>query len=307
MGEAHASAAFPALGTTAIGAVDREDALAEAELLLRRELDAVDAACSRFREDSELSEVNRRAGEMVHVGPYLLRAIEVALDAAEASGGSVDPTVGRALGELGYDRDFVLIAGRAGPGAPRLRPAPGWRGVRVDRERSCIRVPRGTSLDLGATAKAMAADRAAERIGAATGAGTMVALGGDIALAGAAPAGGWAIRVTDDHRLIEGRGETVAISAGGLATSSTTVRRWSAGRIERHHLVDPATGDAADAPWRTVSVAAPTCVDANVASTAAIVRGRTAAEWLGARGLPARLVGHDGEVLRLNGWPEPAR
>jgi thiamine biosynthesis lipoprotein len=307
MARGHASTAFQALGTTTLVAVGREDALAEAELILRRELDAVDAACSRFREDSELAEVNRRAGQMVHVGPYLLEAVEVALAAAESSGGAVDPTVGRALGELGYDRDFVLIRSGAGSRAPRLRPAPGWRGVRVDRDRSCIRVPRGTSLDLGATAKALAADRAAAAIGAATGAGTLVSLGGDIALAGAAPAGGWPIRVTDDHRLLEGRGETVAVATGGLATSSTTVRRWTAGRVERHHLVDPATGDAAEAPWRTVSVAAPTCVEANVASTAAIIRGDTAADWLGARGLPARMVGREGEIIRVNGWPEPAR
>jgi len=96
----------------------------------------------------------------------------------------------------------------------------------------------------------------------------------------------------------------VSVSAGGLATSSTTVRRWRAGGREHHHIVDPRDGQAAEEVWRTVSVAAGTCVDANTASTAAIVRGRAAVRWLESAGLPARLVARDGAVTRTAGWPE---
>lgn len=302
-----ARTSFPALGTTAILVVDRPEAIARAETLLRRRLDAADAALSRFREDSELSQVNARAGEWVHVGALLLEALEVALRAAADTEGAVDPTVGRAMGDLGYDRDFPLLRAAALDGDVRVMPVRGWRAVRVDRARSCVRIPRGVSLDLGATAKALVADRAATAIRRQTGASVLVGLGGDIALSGPAPSEGWPVRVTDDHRLVDGDGETIAIRDGGLATSSTTVRRWVAGRIERHHIVDPGRGDAAEEVWRTVSVAAPDCVAANVASTAAIVRGRSAPQWLRDRGLPARLVGVDGRVVRVCGWPEPAR
>ena len=114
------------------------------------------------------------------------------------------------------------------------------------------------------------------------------------------------MRVTDDHAAgPDEPGETVAIDSGGLATSSTTVRRWTRGDRSLHHVVDPATGEPATGCWRTVSVAASTCVDANIATTAAIVRGASAVEWLAARRLPTRLVHADGRVVRVGGWPEP--
>jgi thiamine biosynthesis lipoprotein len=129
----------------------------------------------------------------------------------------------------------------------------------------------------------------------------LVNLGGDVATAGPAPVGGWRVRVTDDHAAGDrAPGETVAITGGALATSSTTVRRWAGG----HHIIDPATGRPAAAPWRTVSVAAATCVDANTASTAAVVLGDAAPAWLADRRLPARLCAQDGAVLRVAGWPQ---
>jgi thiamine biosynthesis lipoprotein len=165
-----------------------------------------------------------------------------------------------------------------------------------------VQLRRGTELDLGATAKAFAADRIAALVYESTGSDVLVSLGGDIAVQGAPPRG-WPIRVTDDHRTAEGYGQTVAIAAGGLATSSTTVRRWRAGRVEAHHIVDPATGAPAAEHWRTISVAAPTCVAANTAATAAIVKGARAVHWLEGRGHAARLVAVDGSVVYVGGWP----
>lgn len=160
------------------------------------------------------------------------------------------------------------------------------------------------ALDLGATAKALCADRAAAAAARATGAGVLVSLGGDIAIAGGAPAGGWTIHVTDDHRSgPEAPGQTIAIAGGGLATSSTTTRRWRHDGRLMHHILDPWTGSPATGPYRTVSVAAADCVRANTASTAAIVLGDGAPAWLTERALPARLVAHDGAVTVLGGWP----
>ena len=214
------------------------------------------------------------------------------------------PTIGRSLRLAGYDRDFAGIEdGRARPLV--LAAAPGWRGVRLDVATRSVTVPRGVELDLGATAKALAADRAAAAAARATGAGVLVSLGGDIALAGAAPAGGWAIRVGEDHAAgPDAPGQTVALRTGGLATSSTTVRRWTRAGRQLHHILDPRSGAPADGPWRTVSVAAASCVDANIAATAAVLRGPAAPAWLASQRLPARLVGADGEVLAVAGWPE---
>jgi len=199
-----------------------------------------------------------------------------------------------------------VVARRGDVPRVELVPAAGWSSVRLDRLTRRVALRPGTELDLGATAKAHAADRIAAAAAAETGAGVLVSLGGDIALAGEGPPGGWSVRVTDDHRSAAGApGQTVLLRSGGLATSSTTVRRWGAGA---HHLIDPRTGRPAGSPWRTVSVAAGTCSDANIASTAAIVLGAEAADWLGRRGLPARLVDHAGAETTVAAWPvEPAR
>jgi thiamine biosynthesis lipoprotein len=167
-----------------------------------------------------------------------------------------------------------------------------------------VKVAPGVELDLGASAKALAADRAAARIGESLGCGVLVNLGGDIAVAGSTPGAGWRVTVCDDHaNPARGPAQSVLISTGGLATSSTTVRRWSAGGRPCHHIVDPGTGASAPVAWRTVSVAAASCVDANAASTASIVRGTAAPRWLAGLGLPSRLVSPDGAVLAIGGWP----
>jgi thiamine biosynthesis lipoprotein len=176
--------------------------------------------------------------------------------------------------------------------------------VQLDRPLRQVRLHRGAQLDLGSTAKAWAADRCAAMIAARTGSGVLVSLGGDIAVAGPPPGAGWRIRVTDDHAASpDAPGQTVTIAAGGLATSSTTVRTWAVGGQRMHHIIDPATGAPARSCWRTVSVAAGSCVDANTATTAAIIRSAAALSWLRDAGLPARLVRDDGSVEVVAGWP----
>ncbi|HEY5389858.1 MAG TPA: FAD:protein FMN transferase, partial [Solirubrobacteraceae bacterium] len=235
------------------------------------------------------------------VSRTFLRATRCALRAAELTNGDLDPTIGGSLRAAGYDRDFAAI--RAG--APiRFRRAAGWRCVELDATHATVRLPAGVELDYGATAKALAADMAASEAAAETSAGILVSLGGDIATAGATPAGGWIVRVAEDSQRDAAQpGQTISITAGGLATSSTTLRRWVRGSERLHHILDPATGAPAREHWRTVSVAAATCVDSNVASTAAIIRGEWAAAWLEDLGLPARLVAADGSVTLTGGWP----
>jgi len=202
----------------------------------------------------------------------------------------------------------------ASPLAPPLHAGPplriraqvhtGWRAVELDPQRHTVRIPSPISLDLGATAKAWAADRAARAVEQATGVGALVSLGGDIATSGAAPAAGWLVRVTDDHRSdVSAPGQTVTIASGGLATSSTAVRRWSHEGHTMHHIIDPDTCAPVGETWRTVSVAAADCTDANIASTAALVKAQAAPAWLEGLGLPARLVDPEGRVRTLGAWP----
>lgn len=303
-----AGVTFPALGTTATLVHTDHDRLGEAEAVLRTELADIDLACSRFRPDSEISWLQEQAGTEVTVSPLLAEALSVALRAARLTGGLVDPTVGHAVADLGYDRDFDAVEQDSPRPAPPARPVPGWWRVTLDETTRRVLLPRTVALDLGATAKALAADRAARRIADTVGGGVLVGLGGDLATAGPAPEGGWRIGVGDDHRLAElDPHTTVTIRSGGLATSSTTVRAWRRAGRTVHHIVDPRTGDIPEAAWRTASVAAGSCVDANIASTAAIVLGWAAPGWLSAARLPARLVGQQDNVVAVAGWPLDGR
>ena len=150
----------------------------------------------------------------------------------------------------------------------------------------------------------MAADRAADRIAARIGTGTLVSLGGDVAVAGPPPAGGWAIGIARESSAPAERVEqVVAIAQGGLASSATSVRTWRVGHRDVHHIVDPRTGDCVEPYWALVSATGSSCVEANLVTTASLVWGERALDELARFGQSVRLVRLDGEVFCLNGWP----
>jgi thiamine biosynthesis lipoprotein len=299
-----ASAQLRALGTGAVICVADRAALPVARRELVRELREVDLLASRFRSDSELTALNRHAGKPVRVSQRLFDAVVLAIDVARRTGGLVDPTVGRALRLAGYDRTFIAVRARDGNFVAVSHRSTGWEAIQLDPECLEIRVPAGVELDLGATAKAATADRVAATVHGITGSGALVSLGGDVATAGSVPADGWSIRIADQHDApLASEGPVVAVRGGGLATSGVAARRWRVCGGERHHIIDPRTGGSAATPWRTVTVTGATCVDANAASTAAVVLGADAPVWLGLRGLCARLVRHDGSVERVGDWP----
>ena len=300
-------ASWRAIGT-GIHLVVHDGDLAAARDAVVSVLAAADATYSRFR-DSELRRLNERGGELMQLSPLLAEAIDAGLRAARLTGGAVDPTVGRAMRLIGYDGDFDRIRGDRGPIVLHVSPIPGWQSVNLSTSRREIRVRKGVELDLGSTGKALAADHAARAALMASGrGGVLVSFGGDIAVAGEPPDGGWRILVVEDSEIpTDAAGEAIAIEAGAVATSSTTVRRWRRGDRSFHHLVDPRTGGPVESPWRSASIVAATCVDANTAATAAIVMGVSAIPWLERAGLPARLVATDGSIARLGGWPEPIK
>ena len=293
-----------ALGTSAVLCVTDPAALRPARRELVRELRAVDLLASRFRTDSELAALNARAGERVRVSARLFAAVALAVDVAQRTGGLVDPTVGRALRLAGYDRTFVAVRARDGSFLAVSHRSPGWESIRLDSDRLVIRLRAGVELDLGATAKAATADAVAASVHRITGSGVLVSLGGDVTVAGEVPSGGWPIRLADQHDApLSSDGPVVAVHGGGLATSGVSARRWQVRDGERHHIIDPRSGSSAITPWRTVTVTGGTCVDANAASTAALILGVDAPAWLGLRGFSARLVRHDGSVVFVGDWP----
>jgi len=321
------STGWRALGTTVVVAVTDADALEAARDAVGLEVDALDRACSRFRDDSDLTRLNEAGGFPVVVSPLLAEAIRVALRAARLTDGDVDPTVGGALEAIGYDVDFSAIEPDRGDFAVKHRAAPGWADVVITDRSAVVTLPVGAILDLGATAKGLGSDRAAWAALAASSrsagdlagggppggrpatdcpaSGVLISLGGDIAVAGTPPQGGWPVTVADGPDPAgSARTQLIRLSRGAVATSSVTCRSWHRAGQDLHHIVDPATGRPADGPWQTVSVAAATCADANAASTAAIVAGHRAHEWLELSGLPARLVSRDGMVQYLGGWPD---
>lgn len=278
-------------------------ALDRSRAIVDDELDAVESAASRFRADSEICALAGANGARRPVSRVLADLIEAALGAARVTDGDVDPTAGSAIVELGYDRSYPEISDAPGTcPVPRIASVAvpvDWTAVEFDGR--SVRVPPGTLLDLGATAKAVAADRCARRVHAETGTGVLVNLGGDIATAGPAPRKGWRVLVQDCD---DDPASQVTIGTDtGVATSSTRRRRWRRSGTLHHHIIDPHTGASADPVWRSVSVAADSCLAANTVSTAAIVRGRRAPAWIAALGVPARLVDGYGVEHALGGWP----
>ncbi len=294
-----------AIGTACEIVAETEEVADAAAVIALTQLAELDLACSRFRDDSELSRL--RHGTAVPVGGVLNRTIGTALRAARDTGGLVDPTVGQSINALGYDADFAALPSwrRQLPDAPN--PAPGHWRVSHDEAARQVLVPRGIELDLGATAKAWAVDRCATTLADQLPGGFLVNFGGDLAVSGPVPDGGWRISLDDADGTPVDEQPVITIQGGALATSSTVRRTWDVATARHHHIVDPRTGASADPVWRTATVAARTCELANTASTAAVVLGTDAPTWLARRRLHARLVSRTGEVVYVGDWPAETR
>lgn len=292
---------FLALGTVNTVVVDDASAMSAAAAIVKSQLKEIDEACSRFRSDSELSRLNRCSGQgPIALSPLLEEFIVAALKTAEMTGDLVDLTVGRCLNEIGYTVTFRDVPATGPALKLRVLHVEGWRSLQYDPSAHTVRLPAGTSIDLGASGKALAADRAAAAVAEKLSVAVAVECGGDVAVRGPAPGGGWPIRVATD--VDADRWEDVVIYDGGLATSGTTARRWRRGDSELHHIIDPATGLPAQTPWSMVTVAAATCLEANAAATAALIMGDRGIGWLDGLALPARLVSVDGAVHYAGGW-----
>ncbi len=301
---------FRAIGCTNSVLTTDPATLPAAAAMTEAMVEDLDRVASRFRPDSEISAITTAAADAdvdVVVSELLGGCIAAALHAADITDGLVDPTVGQAVVASGYDMDLDAVRSRGGVGAAGATDeatVPGWRTVGYDPSTRRLRLPRGTVLDLGATAKAYAADLIAARLGRELPGGVLVNLGGDIAVSGLLPIGGWDIGVEDEDGVVR---QVVVSSGQAVATSSTRRRAWVADGEHRHHIVDPRTGRTASRMWSQVTCAGVSAVEANAASTAAVVLGDEAPEWLEGHGIPARLDSRVGRTVVTPGWPSPER
>lgn len=283
------------------------EALPAARVITDAIVDDITRAASRFEPDSELSRLNRLQGQWFSVSELFLDMVVVAMRAAAQSDGLVDPTIGGLVEQHGFARNSQTSP-QTSPQPDRPHESPlvrrvvrsDWRSLEVDPVRARIRMPAGLQLDLGAIGKAYAADLIADSVNSALDVPVLVGLGGDLAAVGTDPEGpGWPVVVLE--RADDLTGQPINVTDGGIATSSTHARAQPG--LELTHIVDPRTARPAVHHWRTVTVAAATCVEANTASTAAVIRGEGAIAWLRELGLPARLVDRHGHVVRVGAWP----
>jgi thiamine biosynthesis lipoprotein len=263
-------------------------------------LDAVDAACNRFRADTELSRLNGVHDQPVLVSETFARCLDAALESAALTGGLCDPTVLDSLLALGYDRDYdelddVMVS------TSDYRPSPGLGAISFERGPRRVTLHDTCRLDLGASAKALVADVVADEL--ASLGGVVVEIGGDVALRGKGANGPWVVGIAE--RLhVRGDEPRVSQHGGGIATSSTTTRTWRSQGATLNHIIDPRTGYCARGPYATATVSAASCVIANAFATAALLWGEDAGYHIAQAGWSARLVRHDGRVDFVGGWPE---
>ena len=299
------TATFEAIGTTNSILTTDPACLASAVELAQAQLAELDAAVSRFRDDSEVMRLSRAAasGTVWYFASALFNDhLDAALHAAWISGGLVDFTVGNALIDAGYNADLPLVRARE-TWTPSPRPAivPGWRRVQRG-PGGAVTVPRGTVLDFGATAKSHAADTIAKLLAERFCGGFLVNLGGDVATSGTAPADGWHVGVEDADGAVV---QVITITDQAVATSSTRLRTWTTDTGTSHHIIDPFTAEPAAAVWAQVTCVAANALEANTASTAAIILGEEAPAWLTGVGIAARLDRPDGRSTFTPRWPLP--
>jgi thiamine biosynthesis lipoprotein len=282
-GAATTRASFRAMGTE-IEVLGARDGFADAVDAIARRFATEERRFSRFRGDSEITRINRRAGRPTTISSTMGTVLRASLDAAQRTEGRFDPTVLHALEATGYDRDFDEILAGARGELHATEPCGRWREIALDTGR--VLLPPEVGIDLGGFAKGWTADAAAGDARATGIAWIAVNAGGDLRVEGAAPP--LHVKVEDPEdpsaTLV-----TLEMSTGALATTSVVKRSWGP---DAHHMIDPRTGRPAATDVLQATAWAPTCADAEVLAKEAVLLGSSAA---GAREVV--IVTRDGDVV----------
>lgn len=256
----------------------------------------LDKRASRFREDSEVSSLNRCPGQWVETSWEFVEVLTASLEAAAATDGLVSPLLGRHVVAAGYDTwagQASLIHGPAQPAS--------WQDVEI-KPGSCaaaVRIPPDSALDLGAVAKGWLADRLAKTVHQATGLDVLANMGGDMRII--SPAEPWIVGADPEVPAIEPC--DFELEDAGIATSGVGHRVWDGG----HHIIDPRTGKSAVTPWFSVTALAAEAAGANAASTAGVILGDAGPTWFSEIGLDGWFVGWDGHTaheVAVGAWRE---
>jgi thiamine biosynthesis lipoprotein len=289
---------FRAMGSDAhvvvVGGPDADDLVGMAVARIER----LEARWSRFRDDSEVSELNRRSGSAVRVSPETVELVRRAVEGWWLSGGAFDPTVLGAVLRAGYDRSFETLGDNAPP-HPANPLGPGAPDIVVGGD--TVALPAAVGFDPGGIGKGLAADMVVAELRAAGAEGACVNLGGDVAVSGTGPeGGGWTVAV--EHELRPEPLAHLGLSAGAVTTSSTLRRRWRRDGKLRHHLVDPRTGEPSDSDLDHVTVVAGSAWVAEVLGKAVLLRGSTYCfDILGGTGAEALAVTTSGTIRSTPG------
>ena len=291
---------FRAMGCQMLAVLDSDESQARASLVqVPMWFAEWEASLSRFRDDSELSALNRANGNPVQVSETMWQVLKVAMRAARKSDGLVTPTLLDAVRAAGYDRSFdSLAASTVSASTVAARPVGDWRAIERIAKTRTVRLPRGMRLDFGGVAKGWAADQAARRLSAI--APALVDAGGDIAISAATASGdAWPIAVADPFHA-DSDLDLLMVNHGGVATSGRDYRRWQRGGKWQHHIIDPRTGAPAETDVLTATVLAPTSVEAEVAAKTALILGSLEGlQWIEARSeLAGLLVLEEGQIVR---------
>jgi thiamine biosynthesis lipoprotein len=262
----------------------------------QRRIDDLERKWSRFRDDSEVTALNRAAGAPLAVSAETVTLVVLAIAAWRLSGGAFDPTVLGAVVRAGYDRSFECIASRPGVSTLGL----GAADIRV--AGATVTLPRGVGFDPGGIGKGLAADMVVTELVEGGAAGACVNMGGDVRVSGVGPAGdGWTIAV--EHPWSAPPLALVGVAEGAVATSTTLCRRWEVGGRQRHHLIDPRTGLPSDTDVNLAAVLASEAWVAEVLAKAVLLRGGSHPfDILGGTGANGLVVGADGRVQATAGW-----
>lgn len=291
---------FRAMGCQILAVIDSDDASAS-DALSQAPIWFADweASLSRFRDDSELSALNRAEGKPFRVSETMWQVLQAAMRAASRSDGLVTPTMLDALQAAGYDRSFESIeTSMASASAAAFKPLADWRAIKLDAKTQTVRLPRGMHLDFGGVAKGWAAGQAARRLSAI--APALVDAGGDIAISDTRANGAsWPIAVADPFKP-DSDLEMLMIDHGGVATSGRDYRRWQRNGKWQHHIIDPRTGAPAKTDVLSATAIAPTTTAAEVAAKVALILGsQKGLQWIETRSeLAGLLVLEDGRVVR---------
>ncbi len=254
---------------------------------------------SRFIDSSELSQLNRHAGDPVFVSPEMFAVVALAIDAWRATDELFDPTLLDVLRELGYDETFDELVDRAPFEINALSSSPGVLDeVVLDARSSLIHGPVGLHFDLGGIGKGHAADLLFAQAMEDGATGVCLDFGGDIRVGGETLEGdGWVIVIDDPFHP----GEDLAVlglESGSVATSSRMRRKWSTTNGEAHHLIDPKTAKPSQSGLTSVTVIAAHAAWGEAHAKAALIGGAIAGRTLLERaGLSGLLVADDGQLI----------